>query len=58
MKRFATLGFIAVLAGCGADGAPEAPASMSSSTAGVTISGCASAGIVIGAPATGGPANC
>ncbi len=58
MKPFVTLAFVALLAACGADGAPEAPASQSSAKTGVTISGCATAGIVVGAPTTGSKVTC
>jgi len=58
MKRLFTLGFVAILAACGADGLPVAPASQSSVKTGVTITGCATAGIVMGAPASGGGATC
>ncbi len=58
MKPFCTLAFVAILAACGADGVPEAPASQSSAKTGVTISGCATAGIVMGAPTAGGKATC
>ena len=58
MKAFVTLAFVAVLAGCGADGAPVAPASQNATETGVTLSGCAQIGIVKGAPSTGAPTKC
>ena len=58
MKPFVTLAFVAILAACGADGLPVAPASQSSVKTGVTITGCATAGIVMGAPASGDGATC
>lgn len=58
MKPFFTLAFVTILAACGADGAPEAPASQSSAKTGVTISGCATAGIVVGGATTGDAASC
>ncbi len=58
MKPLFTLAFVTILAACGADGAPEAPASMASAKTGVTISGCATAGIVVGGTTTGDAASC
>lgn len=58
MKPLLTLGFVALLAGCGADGAPIAPASQAATESGVTISGCAQMGVVVGKPTTGGRGTC
>ncbi|TXH95069.1 MAG: argininosuccinate lyase [Pseudorhodobacter sp.] len=58
MKAFVTLAFVAILAGCGADGAPVAPASQAATEPGVTIQGCAKLGVSVGAPTTGGPTRC
>ena len=58
MKPFLTFAIVALLTACGADGAPEAPASMSSSEPGVSVSGCVSAGVVYGAPTNAGGGRC
>lgn len=47
----------ASLAACGADGAPEAPASMDETPAGLSISGCVKAGVTVG-PKAVGPTRC
>ena len=49
---------LATLSACGADGAPEAPASQDASAPGLTVSGCAKIGVVMGPKSTGGPNRC
>ncbi|WP_430463226.1 argininosuccinate lyase [Tabrizicola sp.] len=58
MKPLYVVVVLAALAGCGADGVPEAPASKASTTTGLTISGCASVGVSVGAPSAGGKSSC
>lgn len=58
MKPLFALVVLLTLASCGADGMPEAPASMDSTGSGVTISGCAKLGVTMGPPTTGGPIRC
>jgi hypothetical protein len=58
MKIIYSLVALATLAACGADGMPEAPASKAGAPMGLSVSGCATAGIVKGTPVVGGPARC
>jgi hypothetical protein len=58
MKQVFSLVLVASLAACGADGLPEAPASMDAPQQGVTLSGCAKLGVTVGPAATGGPVRC
>jgi hypothetical protein len=58
MKPVSAFILLVTLAACGADGLPEAPAAQSSSGSGITVKGCASAGVTIGAPSTDGPVRC
>ncbi len=58
MKPVSAFILLVTLAACGADGLPEAPSAQSSSGSGISVTGCASAGVTIGAPTTEGPAGC
>jgi hypothetical protein len=58
MKPVSAFILLVTLAACGADGLPEAPAALSSSGSGITVTGCASAGVTMGAPSTDGPVRC
>ncbi|MCF8512613.1 MAG: argininosuccinate lyase [Rhodobacteraceae bacterium] len=58
MKPLFAIALIASLAACGADGAPEAPSSMNATETGITLSGCAKAGVSFGAATAGGPVRC
>ena len=50
MKPVSPFILLVTLAACGADGLPEAPTALSSSGSGITVTGCASAGVTMGAP--------
>ncbi len=58
MKLVSAFILLVTLAACGADGQPEAPTALSSSGSGITVTGCASAGVTMGAPSTDGPVRC
>jgi hypothetical protein len=58
MKPFSAFILLVTLAACGADGLPVAPAAQSSSGSGITVTGCASAGVTLGAPSVDGPVRC
>ena len=58
MKPFSAFILLVTLAACGADGLPEAPTALSSSGSGITVTGCASAGVTMGASSTDGPVRC
>jgi hypothetical protein len=58
MKPFSAFILLVTLAACGADGLPEAPTALSSSGSGITVTGCASGGVTMGAPSTDGPVRC
>lgn len=49
---------LASLTACGADGAPEAPASQDANAPGLTLSGCAKIGVAVGPKTAGGPTRC
>ncbi len=58
MKPVSAFILLVTLAACGADGLPVAPAAQSSSGSGITVTGCASAGVTLGAPSVDGPVRC
>jgi hypothetical protein len=58
MKPFSAFILLVTLAACGADGLPEAPTALSSSGSGITVTGCASAGVTMGVPSTESPVRC